>query len=74
MNIDYAKEYRLLGLNISFYRKLRGYTQIKLAEKLEIERSHLSGIELGNHAASLDLIFKICRELEITEKELFDFK
>lgn len=74
MDINYIKKYRLLGLNIAYYRKLNGYTQLEFAEILNIDRSHLSGMEIGKNAPSIDLIFKICDELNITEKELFDFR
>ena len=74
MDRQYAKKYRNLGLNIAFYRKLRGYTQMQLAELIDIDRSHMSAIELANVGVSLDVIFKICEILNITEKELFDFR
>lgn len=74
MDINYIKKYKLLGLNIAYYRKLNGYTQLEFAEILNIDRSHLSGMEIGKNAPSIDLIFKICDELNITEKELFDFR
>ena len=74
MNTKYCDEYRALGLNISLYRKDRGYTQIQLAEKIEIDRSHMSSIELAANAPSLDVIFKICDVLQVSPKELFDFR
>ena len=74
MKSDFSNEYRLLGLNIAYYRKLHGYTQLEFAELLDIDRSHLSGMEIGKNAPSLDLVFKICKILNITEKELFDFR
>ena len=74
MKSDFSNEYRLLGLNIAYYRKLHGYTQLEFAELLDIDRSHLSGMEIGKNAPSLDLVFKICKTLNITEKELFDFR
>lgn len=74
MDKTYWKQYRQLGLNISFYRKSRGYTQMELAEKIDIDRSHMSAIELATVGASLDVLFRICDALEITPKELFDFR
>ena len=47
---------------------------MELAEVLSIDRSHMSGIEIGANGVSMDLVFKICEKLEITEKELFDFR
>ena len=74
MNKNYYEQYRKLGLNISFYRKDRGLTQLQLAEKLEIDRSHMSAIELATVGVSLDVIFRICDVLNINPKDLFDFR
>lgn len=74
MDRKFSKKYRNLGLNIAFYRKLRGYTQMQLAELIDIDRSHMSAIELANVGVSLDVVFKICEVLNIAEKELFDFR
>ncbi len=74
MDAAYQNEYRQLGLNIAFYRKARGLTQMQLAELLDIDRSHLSAIELANVGVSLDVVFHICKILQITPKELFDFR
>ena len=74
MKNEFSKQYKNLGLNIAFYRKMRGYTQMQLAEYLDIDRSHMSAIELANVGASLDVIFKICNVLSVTPKEFFDFR
>jgi transcriptional regulator with XRE-family HTH domain len=47
---------------------------MKLAELVEIDRSHISAIELGNVGVSFDVVFRMCEVLEITPKELFDFR
>lgn len=74
MNFEYADKYKKLGLNIAYYRKDRGYTQIQLAEKVGIDRSHMSAIELATVGVSLDVIFKICEVLDILPSNLFDFR
>ena len=66
-------KYIKLGESIAYYRRLRNLTQENLAERLDISRSHMSGIEVAKHRPSLDLIFRICRTLKIDEKTLFDF-
>lgn len=70
----YQDSYIKLGLNIVYYRKREKLTQLQLAELVDIDRSHISAIELGNVGASLDVIFKLCEVLKITPKELFDFR
>ncbi len=44
------------------------------AELVNVDRSHISAIELGKVGVSFDVIFKLCEVLEITPKELFDFR
>ena len=45
-----------------------------IRDRLDIDRSHMSAIEIANRGVSLDLIFKICDILNLSEKELFDFR
>ena len=49
-------------------------TQLQLAELVDVDRSYISAIELGNVGVSFDVIFKLCEVLEVTPKELFDFR
>ena len=39
MNRKYQEEYRKLGLNISYYRKEKGLSQMKLAEKIDMSKT-----------------------------------
>lgn len=68
------EKYKKLGLNISYYRKREGLSQIEMAEKLNISRTHMSRIETAECAVSLDVVFLICDVLEISPKDLFDFR
>ncbi len=74
MDKNYQESYRKLGLNIAYYRKDRGFTQMQLAELLDIDRSHMSAIELATVGVSLDVIFKLCNILNLSPKDLFDFR
>lgn len=74
MKAEYKKYYEQFGLNVVYYRKRRKMTQLQLAEMVEIDRSHISAIELGNVGVSFDVIFKLCEVLGIKPKELFDFR
>lgn len=71
---EYKGLYEKFGLNVVYYRKRKKLTQLQLAELVDIDRSHISAIELGNVGASLDVIFKICEVLDIQPKDLFDFR
>lgn len=48
MKIEYKQYYRKLGLNIAYYRKSNGYTQEVLAEKIGIDQTHMSKIEVAS--------------------------
>lgn len=67
---------RMLGLTIAYYRKLKGMTQITLAEKVDISRTHISNIEApnGTTSVSLETLFDIADALEVPVKDLFDFR
>lgn len=74
MQKQQLEKYRQLGLNISFYRKQRGYSQLQLAEMVNISRTHMSRIETADCAVSLDVVFAICEALRIPPAKLFDFR
>lgn len=74
MKTRYKQLYEKFGLNVVFYRKRKRLTQLQLAELVEVDRSHISAIELGNVGVSLDVFFKLCEVLEITPKEMMDFR
>ena len=74
MKTEHLSNYKNLGLNISYYRKVRGVSQMELAEKINVSRTHMSRIETAECAVSLDVIFEICSALDITPKDLFDFR
>lgn len=73
MEIKHYNQYLRLGLNIAYYRKLNGYSQIEFAELLNISRTHMSRIETAECAPSLDVIFDICSILKISPENLFNF-
>ncbi len=74
MKPEYKAFYEEFGLNVVYYRKRKKLTQLQLAEQVDIDRSHISAIELGKVGVSMDVIFKLCEVLEITPKDLFDFR
>ena len=74
MKQEYRSYYEKFGLNVVYYRKREKLTQLQVAELADIDRSHISAIELGKVGVSFDVIFKLCEVLHITPKELFDFR
>lgn len=67
-------KYKLLGLNIAYYRKDKGLSQTQLAELVNISRTHMSRIETADCAVSLDVVFDICDALCVKPSKLFDFR
>lgn len=76
MTTEREQEYKKIGLNIAYYRKLKGFTQMKLAESAGISRTHMSNIEAPNMptSLSLDTLMDIADALEIPVSELLTFK
>ena len=71
-----ANQYRQLGLTIAYYRKLRGITQLQLAEYVNLSRTHISNLEAPNMPTSISLekLFDISDVLEVPIKDLFEFR
>ena len=65
-----------IGLNIAYYRKLRGMSQMALAEATDLSRTHISNIEAPNMKTSLSLesLFDIAGVLQVAPRALLDFR
>lgn len=68
----FAMRYKMIGLKIAYYRKMRGYTQEYLAGKVGITRTYLGQIERGNKGKSysLETLLLIAEALDIDVKLL----
>lgn len=75
MNEKKKQEYKMIGLNIAYYRKLKGLTQLQLAEAINISRTHMSNIEAPNMPTSISLetLLDIADVLEIPAANLLYF-
>lgn len=75
MNENRNEELKRIGLNIAYYRKLKGYTQLQLAELVNISRTHMSNIEAPNvHTSiSLETLLDIADALKIPAMNLLSF-
>jgi transcriptional regulator with XRE-family HTH domain len=71
----HEQEYKMIGLNVAYYRKLKGISQMQLAELIGLSRTHISNIEAPNMptAVSLDTLLDIADTLDIPAKKLLDF-
>lgn len=74
MENRHLDKYRSLGLNIAYFRKARGLSQEKLAELINISRTHMSRIETASCAVSLDVVYDICEVLNVPSNKLFELR
>lgn len=76
MNEKRIRQFRELGLTISYYRKLKGLTQADLAQNVGLSRTHVSNIEAPQVKTSISLesLFDIADALDVPVKDLFDFR
>ena len=76
MEDKYKQNFKIIGLNIAYYRKLKGLSQMQLAEKANISRTHLSNIQAPNMPTSISLetLFDIAEILEVPAAYLLSFR
>ena len=76
MREDYREKFRVLGLKIAYYRKLKGLTQEQFAEAIGRSVSFVSQIEANNSSyvkgVSLETLFMMSDKLEVPVSKLFD--
>ena len=76
MREDYRERFRILGLRIAYYRKMRGMTQEQFAEAIGRSVSFVSQIEANNAAGvkgvSLETLFLMSEKLGISMARLFE--
>jgi transcriptional regulator with XRE-family HTH domain len=58
------------GRNVARIRAERGFSQDKLAEKAELDRTYLSGIERGVRNPGIKAVLKLARGLRAELSEL----
>ncbi|MCR5728189.1 MAG: helix-turn-helix domain-containing protein [Lachnospiraceae bacterium] len=67
MKEKYYQKYKVIGLKIGYYRKLKGLTQEQLAEKIDKNLAFVGAVEAPNvnRTISLDTLFDISETLDI---------
>lgn len=73
MKEEYYGLYKKIGLKVSYYRKLRGFTQEQLAEKIEKNTAFIGAVEAPNvnRTVSLDTLFDIANVLDVPPYKFF---
>lgn len=54
------------GRNVSRLRTEAGFSQDKLAEKADLDRTYLSGIERGVRNPGIKVVIRLARALEVS--------
>ena len=63
--------YARVGLNILYYRKKQGLTQLQLAEAAHYSLNHIQQIETAKTTPSVEALLDIADALEVPVTELF---
>jgi transcriptional regulator with XRE-family HTH domain len=66
------RQYMNLGENIKKARKAAGVTQKGLAERLQVYQKDISRWENGERTPSIEMLAKICRELNASADEMLE--
>jgi transcriptional regulator with XRE-family HTH domain len=66
------RQAQLIGPRIRKMRRERKLTQTELAARIGIQQSDLSRMEKGEYRVSLDTLFRILAEFNISVSEFFD--
>lgn len=66
------RQVQLIGPKIRKMRKERKLTQTDLASRIGIQQSDLSRMEKGEYRVSLDTLFRILAEFNVSISEFFD--
>lgn len=74
MHGKYFDTWLAIGLNILYYRKEQGLTQMQLAEKSNISRTYMQKIETAACSCSLETLIDIADALNIPLVKLFEFR
>ncbi|MGN1479724.1 MAG: helix-turn-helix domain-containing protein [Acutalibacteraceae bacterium] len=69
--MDKTIDYKALGARIRAARKSNGLSQEKLGELCSVSTAHIGHIERGTRIPSLETLFKISKELNVSMDYLF---
>jgi transcriptional regulator with XRE-family HTH domain len=67
-----VRQIQLVGRKIRQLRKEHKLTQVELSSRLGIQQSDLSRMEQGEYRVSLDILFRILAEFQMSIGEFFD--
>jgi len=60
----------VLALNLRKFRRAKGLSQEELAHRAKIDRTYISAIERSVYAASIDVVDRLARGLDVEAADL----
>ena len=72
MTTEEEIQLKALGERMRNYRISKGFSQETFAEKTQLDRTYISGLERGKRNPSFLILRKISKVLEISEQQLFE--
>ena len=75
MRDEFRAYYKMVGLKVAYYRKVKGLTQEQLAERMGVGTSFIGQIEAVNidKSISLETMFRISKALEVPPHKFLEF-
>lgn len=75
MRDEFRAYYKMVGLKVAYYRKVKGLTQEQLAERMGVGTSFIGQIEAVNidKSISLETLFRISKALEVPPHKFLEF-
>lgn len=71
---EFEQEFRMLGLKVAYYRKLKHLTQEELADALGASTSYIGSIESKTYKPiSLKTLFRIAKILDTPPSKFLEF-
>ena len=71
---EHQADYEQIGLNMLYYRKKLGLTQLQLAEKANYSRNHIQQVETATAVPSVAALLDISKALNISPALLFELR
>lgn len=61
----FDEQYKIIGINVLYYRRIKEWTQKDLADKSGVSRSRISDIECGKGPYNIESILLIAQALDV---------
>ena len=70
MNAAYSDFYRMMGLNIAYYRNAKEMSQEQLGDRINCDQTYISKIERAAVGVSMDTLCAIAKALDVQPYQL----